>query len=148
MLQLSTGACYSSLFWAKRYGKYPFYICSFLYFNALAELAGLECSECAGNLINRKITIFYIEAIPTFFSQLRKKNRAQKIISKKFAKKCIFFQKYIVRDFKKYIVNFQIFWKTHYFFEKKNFFANIFQNYFLSSKKNFFFSELRKMFGV
>ena len=34
----------------------------------------LECSERAENHINRKSIIFYIEAIPKFFSQLRKKN--------------------------------------------------------------------------
>ena len=38
-----------------------------------ADLEGLECSERAGNIINRKIRLFYIEAVSKFFSQLRKK---------------------------------------------------------------------------
>ena len=33
----------------------------------------LEGPDGPGNIINRKNTIFYIEAIPQFFSQLRKK---------------------------------------------------------------------------
>ena len=37
------------------------------------KLEGLECSERAKNIINRKISFFYIEAIPKFFSQLRLK---------------------------------------------------------------------------
>ena len=44
-----------------------------LWANARADLEGLECSKRVGNTINRKITNFYIEAIPNFFSQLRKK---------------------------------------------------------------------------
>ena len=38
------------------------------------KLEGLECSERAKNIINQKISFFYIEAIPQKFSQLRKKN--------------------------------------------------------------------------
>ena len=34
---------------------------------------GLECSKRAENLMNRKNTLFYIEAVPQIFSQLRKK---------------------------------------------------------------------------
>ena len=34
---------------------------------AMDKLEGLECSERAKNIINQKISFFYIEAIPNFF---------------------------------------------------------------------------------
>ena len=37
-----------------------------------ADLMGLECSKHAENIINRKVTIFYIETVLNFFFQLRK----------------------------------------------------------------------------
>ena len=42
-------------------------------YNGRADLEGLECSKHDGNIINRKMGHFYIEAIPKLFSQLRKK---------------------------------------------------------------------------
>ena len=47
-------------------------VLALLWANARADLKGLECSKRVGNTINRKITNFYIEAIPKKFSQLRK----------------------------------------------------------------------------
>ena len=61
-----------------------------------------ECSKRSGNLINRKNTIFYIEIISQFFSQLQK-NRDKKIIFEK----SIFFEIIQNRNFE----NFQIFEK-------------------------------------
>ena len=52
-----------------------------------------ECSKRSGNLINRKNTIFYIETIPNFFSQL------QKNIFFSTDQKKYFFRKKYLRNF-------------------------------------------------
>ena len=40
--------------------------------NVVASMEGLECSKRAENIINRKVSIFYIETVLNFFFQLRK----------------------------------------------------------------------------
>ena len=74
----------------------------------------LEYPEHAKNLINREITIFYIEAIPQKISQLRKKYiffRVQKIFFWKFS------------DFKKSRKKIKIFQNWNF-----RFLVNIFRN--------------------
>ena len=41
--------------------------------HVIASMDRLECSKRCENIIHRKIIIFYIEAIPQIFSQLRQK---------------------------------------------------------------------------
>ena len=54
----------------------------------------MECRKRAENLINRKIGTFYIETVPQKISQLRKKNRVQKISEKKIGQQnFVFFSK-------------------------------------------------------
>ena len=40
--------------------------------HTIASMKGLECSKRAENIINRKVSIFYIETVLNFFFQLRK----------------------------------------------------------------------------
>ena len=47
-------------------------MCIFFVYFAIASMKGLERLKGAENIINRKISIFYIEAVLNFFFQLRK----------------------------------------------------------------------------
>ena len=90
-----------------------------------APLEGLERSERAENLINRKIRIFYIEAIPQKISQLRKKNFF--LLAHFFFKEKIFFG--IVRFDQSPLKNLEDFSRN------------------LTISKNIFFAELRNFLG-
>ena len=109
----------------------------------------LRSSECAENIINQKIWIFYIEAIPQKKSQLRKK-------IKKKRKKIKFQKKWrnIFEDFGRFLIEkkfvSKIFFDTenvvHFFgfcvdiFSKKIIFVAI----FFWSRKNIFFRSWEK----
>ena len=54
-------------------------------------MKGLECSKRAENIINRKVSIFYIETVLNFFFQLRKIFFLRSI-EKKSKKKVKFFE--------------------------------------------------------
>ena len=86
----------------------------------------LECSKRCENIINRKIIIFYIEAIPQFFFQLRKKNYRPRI--------CFFWPKIDEQNRNFLVTKIEIFnirkfsilnFFGCFFFEAKNFWREI-----------------------
>ena len=126
------------------------------------KLEGLECSEHAENLINRKIIFFYIEAVPQFFSQLRKKILFFLDRKKKSAKKVKIFEICEISKFGEKIYNrvsFVIFEisKISFFLGGGDFprfflrtffrFISLFFLKKISIEKKYIFSELRKKLG-
>jgi hypothetical protein len=103
---------------------------------------GLACSKCAENLINRKIGIFYIEAVPPFFSRLQKKSK------KIFEKIEIFgFSKFSIFEiFDSWIFDFCIFdfqllsvlWLAIFDFRFSTFVSSVFFFFFRVEQKNIF----------
>ena len=73
-----------------------------------------DCRNRSGNLINRKISLFYMEAIPNFFSQLQKIFflERKKYFFKKNEKYCLVFffnlQKIFFRNWKKLEQSFDV----------------------------------------
>ena len=85
-----------------------------------------ECRKRSGNLINRKLSEFYIEAVPRFFFQLRKKIFLVNFFrsTKKFAIEKISVEK----TFEKKMLN-----QNFYFFLTEHF------SIFFDRKKIYFF---------
>ena len=100
-------------------------------------LEGLECSKRAKNLINRKITIFYIEAIPPKNSNVEKKNCRS--IEKKFQNpsKNFFGEKKFGEKKLAQNQSGRIWQKVDNFFSESDFF-----------EKHVFESEQKKKFGA
>ena len=112
----------------------------------ISSYLAAECQNRSENLTNRKLWIFYIEAMYQLFFQLQRKNiffRDQKKIWKYFHPKI--FSLFFWSSEKNKISFFE---KVTYFFSEifleKYFWAKIFSDFFLILKKNIFSLELEK----
>ena len=115
-----------------------------IWWHSGARGEGLECLKRAENIINREITIFYIEAIPpkksapkknTFLPTWKKVFRKfSKIIGKKFQNRKLSDLKISILVTKKCRFFFVDFWSE--------------KNYFFSIDRPIFFFEVGKKIGV
>ena len=127
-------------------------------------MEGLECPKRVENIINRKIINFYIEAMPKFFSQLRKKiffSSSEKNLKNMFEKKILknvrkkSGQKSKISNVENLkcwhlrFSTFEIFDFCPDFFEhfSRFFFENVFQ-FFFELEKNIFFFGVEIFFGI